>query len=96
MCLIKAKDKSKHLSESQYNVEESCWTDKIQLFLETFNQYRCRCEYEGINWESIRFKYERIKEIFIDSYPKNSVEGTELPVLEIPKVISNDRVAAKL
>ena len=76
---------------------EFLWTDdEIQLLLESVNQYRCKCEYEGINWESVRSKYERIKEIFIDLYPKNNVEGKDFPVLENPEVISKDRVAAKL
>ena len=36
-------------------------TDEIQLLLESVNQYKCKCEYDGINWESIRSKYERIQ-----------------------------------
>ena len=54
MCLIKAKDKSKYSSErsstmSKATKTEFCWTDEIQLLLESVNQYRCKCEYEGIN-----------------------------------------------
>ena len=75
---------------------EFCWTDdEIQLFHESVNQYRCKCEYEGINWESVRSKYERIQEIFIGSYPNNSGDGKDIPVLENPEVISEDRVTAK-
>ena len=76
MCLIKAKDNSKHLSErpnlmSKATKTEFCRTDdEIQLLIESVNQYRCRCEYEEINWESVRSKYERIQEIFIDSSKK--------------------------
>ena len=36
-------------------------TDEIQLLLESVNQYKCKCDYDGINWESIRSKYERIQ-----------------------------------
>ena len=60
------------------------------------NQCRYQREYEGINWESVRSKYERIQEVFTDSYLKTSVEGKEFPALENPEVISKDRVAAKL
>ena len=35
--------------------------DEIQLLLQSVNQYKCKCEYDGINWESIRSKYERIQ-----------------------------------
>ena len=45
---------------------EFCWTDdEIWLLYESFNQYRCKCEYEGINYESVRSKHERIQEILI-------------------------------
>ena len=45
---------------------EFCWTDnEICLLYESFNQYRCKCEYEGINYESVRSKHERIQEILI-------------------------------
>ena len=102
MCLIKAKHKSKHLSERSSTILKAtktkfCWTDyEIELLLKSVNQYRCKCEYEGINWESLRSKYERIQEIFIDSYPKNCVEGKDFPLLDNLEVISKDRVAAKL
>ena len=45
-----------------------------------------------MDWENVRSKYERIREIFIE---KDSVEGKEFPVLDNPEVISKDRVAAK-
>ena len=52
-------DKSKHLSKNSTMLTstktEFCWTDdEIQLLLESVNQYKCQCEYEGINWESIQ------------------------------------------
>ena len=28
--------------------------DDIKLLIESVNQYKCKCEYEGINWESVR------------------------------------------
>ena len=102
MCLIKAKHKSKHLSERSSTIlkgtkTEFCWTDnEIELLLESANQYRCKCEYEGINQKSVCSKYERMQEIFIDSYTKNNVKGNNVPVLDNLEVISKDRVAAKL
>ena len=64
MCFIKAKSKSKYLSErsstmSKATKTEFCWTDdEIQLLFESVNQYRCKSEYDGINWENVRSKYE--------------------------------------
>ena len=46
MCLIKAKDKRKHVSKrygamSKVTKTEFCWTDdEIQLFLQSVNQYK--------------------------------------------------------
>ena len=60
MFLIKAKDKSKHLSKicstmSKVTKTEFCWSDdEIQLLIESDNQYKCKCEHKGINWESVR------------------------------------------
>ena len=40
---------------SKVTKSEFCWTDdEIQLLLELVNQYKCRCEYKGLNWESVR------------------------------------------
>ena len=57
MCL----DKSKHFSKKRYSAKLKLtktgfsWTDdEIQLLLESVNKYKCKREYEGINWESIR------------------------------------------
>ena len=34
---------------------EFCWTDdEIQLLLESVDQHKCTCEYEGINWKGVR------------------------------------------
>ena len=99
---MKAKDKNKHFSKRSGTISKATkieffWTDdKIQILLKSVNQYWCKCEYEGINWGRVCFKYERIQEIFIDSYSKNSLEGKEFPVLENPEVFSKTRVAAKL
>ena len=69
---------------------------RFSYFLNQLINTDVKCEYGGINWESVCSKYERIQEIFIDSYPKNSVEGQGFPVLENPEVISKDPVAGKL
>ena len=65
MCLIKAKDKRKHLSKRYSTMSvsvktEFCWTDdETQLLLESVNQYKCKCESEGRNWESVRSEYQQ-------------------------------------
>ena len=66
MCLIKAKGKSKYLPKDKVKSRgcktEFCWNDdEIQLLLELVNQCKYKCEYEGINWDSVRSKYETIQ-----------------------------------
>ena len=40
---------------SNVSSTEFCWTDdEIQSLLESVNQYKYKCECEGINWESVR------------------------------------------
>ena len=61
MCLINAKDKSKHLSQIDGTMLKVakiyfCWTDdEIQLLFGSANKYKCKCEYERINWESVSY-----------------------------------------
>ena len=50
MCLIKAKDKSKHLSKRYW------WWNSVTSWI-IFNQCKCKCEYAGINQESVPSKY---------------------------------------
>ena len=72
MCLIKAKDKRKHLSKRYSTMPKVTKTEfsrtdaEIQLLLESVNQYKCKCEYEGTNWESFRSEYGRVQEILIE------------------------------
>ena len=35
--------------------------DDLELSLEAAIQYRLTCEYEGVSWEGIRAKYDKIK-----------------------------------
>ena len=68
------------------------WSDDEIQLLNAANQYKSKCGYEGVNWESIRSKYERILEILIESYPKTNVEGKAYPNVENPEVITKERV----
>ena len=62
---------------------EFFWTDdEMQKLLSLALQFKCKCEYEGRNWESIRSKYERIQEIIVESYPKTNEESKDFPNLK--------------
>ena len=53
--------------------------DEIELLLESVNQYKCKCEYEGINCGSVRSKsypaagFLLTTFLAITSYRKNEV-----------------------
>ena len=49
--------------------------DEIQFLLEVCIEYKAEREYFGVDWESVRNKYEQIQEKHIQQYPKNSTDG---------------------
>ena len=42
--------------------------DEIQLLLEVCIEYKAQREYCGVDWESVRNKYEQIQEKLIQQY----------------------------
>ena len=74
------------------------WTDdEIQLLLQTCLEYKTKEEYKGFSWESIRNKYENIREILVENYPRDEVDKEKYPNAEkIGEVLTKDRISAKL
>lgn len=76
------------------------WTDaEIELLLEAVKVFSATCLFEGKDWEGVKAKYDKVKEIFVERYPK--VEAGEEPTEDFPKArclerVSKDRIAAKL
>ena len=71
------------------------WTDdKIQLLLEVCFDFKVESDYEGVNWESKRTKYEQIKSKFCEQYPEVEVE--KFPRSNDLDWITKERVSAKL
>ena len=77
---------------------EFVWTDdEIELLLETVLAYKATCEYEGICWESVKAKYQKIMEIYVERYPTASEENTmDFPRASTPELLTKQRIAAKL
>ena len=72
------------------NVETFTWTDsEVELLLETVKGYASECHYKGVDWESVKAKYEKITNIFIERYPK--LKDGEPPNDEYPKSKSLDQ-----
>ena len=78
------------------------WTDEeISLLLEAVRSNKSKCEYEGLNWESVRPKYGHIKSIFIERYTSNVDEENngnkeQFPRTGIAEIIGKERIGAKV
>ena len=71
------------------------WTDdEIQLLLEIFFDFKAESDYEGVNWESKRTKYQQIKSKFCGEYPM--AEDEKFPCSNDLDSITKERVSAKL
>ena len=72
------------------------WTDsEIQLLLETTKDFKAKQEYEGVDWNTIRTRFDKIKDAFINSYP--STDGQDYPhVGDINDTFTKERIMLKL
>ena len=51
---------------------EFLWTDdEIQLLVQISFNFKSKCEFEGLRWESRRSKYEQIFESVSKEYPED-------------------------
>ena len=52
------------------------WTDdEVQLLFETVILFKSKKSYEGIDWESVKEKYELIKNDFLEAFPPEYKPG---------------------
>ena len=47
------------------------WTDKINALLHVVLDYKVGKAGEGVDWETVRSKYENITKMFLEKYPDN-------------------------
>ena len=68
------------------------WTDdEVQLLLETVISFKSKKSYEDIDWESIKEKYELIKNDFLASFPSENKPGFHGKLL-----FTREKIAAKI
>ena len=79
--------KKKNGKASDFN-----WTD--DEIHEVCFDFKAESDYEGVNWESKRTKYEQIKSKFCEQYPE--VEDEKFPRCKDLDSITKERVSAKL
>ena len=94
--MVGRKRKSKPDGESEQKTQEKAekvkfsWSDdEIQLLLMSALDFKAQCEFEGVDWESKRSKYEQIFEIVTKEYPDGEHYQNK-------KSMTKDRVTAKL
>ena len=73
------------------------WTDdELELLPKCCADFESQKEYQGINWEDTRNKYEKIKEIFIDRYPTEEADIERFPnETKVEEIVTKDRISAK-
>ena len=88
--MVSQEGKKKNGKASDFN-----WTDnKIQILLEVCFDFKAESDYEGVNWESKRTKYEQIKSKFCEQYP--AAEDEKFSRSNDLESITKERVSAKL
>ena len=61
--------KKKMRNEDTYLVKTD---DEVQLLLEATRDFKAKKPYGGVDWESIKDKYENIHETFVSNLPKQT------------------------
>lgn len=52
------------------STETFSWTDpEIELLLEAVKVFASNCMFNGTDWEGVKSKYNKIREIFVECYP---------------------------
>ena len=75
------------------------WTDsEIELLLECIKEYSSKCRFDGIDWEGVKSKYEKIRTIFVGRYPKASTEevNENFPKAQNLLGFTKDQIASKM
>ena len=87
------KKKTKQAADDkEANKDIFSWSDdEIQLLLTAVLDFKSQCEFEGMDWESKRFKYEQIFELMMKQYPMTVSEN-----YQNKKSLNKDRITAKL
>ena len=70
--------------------------DEIELLLQVCLDFKSANEYGGVDWESVRNKYEKIREKFMERYPKNSDSVMYPNSNELEEKFTIKRISAKL
>lgn len=75
--------------------ENFSWTDdEIKLLLDSAKDFKAKQEFEGVDWNTVRSRFQDIRDLFVKSYP--SEVDDEYPHAAQLDVFTKDRVLLKL
>ena len=86
-------------SQSQSNMTDSfsCTDAEIELLLDVIKRFQFERQFEGVDWERVKSKYDKIKDILIERYP-TSGKPEDFPKKKscLHELITKDSIAAKV
>jgi hypothetical protein len=96
---IKMSPKKRKVDDAETDHEKYfTWTDEEQsMLLHVTASYKTDKATEGVDWESIRTRYEDLKKLYIERYPTNPENTEEFPNNKDPAgVFTKERITTKL
>ena len=97
--MIKNPNKIADEEQSKSQKEIFTWTNsEIEPILEAVKVFSTNCSFEGKDWESVKSKYDEIRQLFAERYPNSPEEiiSEEYPKFQSLETIKKDIIAAKL
>ena len=88
--MAKRKRKASEENPKKTNTEFLWTDDEIQLLLQTSLNFKSKCEFEGLRWESVRSTSEQIFENMSKEYPEDPEKFPN------KSTITKERITAKL
>ncbi len=71
------------------------WTDaEVELLSEVVKLFASDCLFDGLDWEGCKAKYEKIRKMFIERYPK--AQSEDFPKSLSLETISKGRICIKV
>ena len=92
-------EQSTNANTSSSKKNNFVWTDQeTSLLVQVVIDFKASKALDGIDWETIKNKYNEISEKFQDRYPKSSgaVNRSEYQHCDNPNILSKERIATKL
>eukprot|EP00794_Sanderia_malayensis_P010319 gene10319-11390_t len=88
------------MDSANANKDIFTWTDsEVELLLECIKSFASNCIFEGKDWEGIKSKYEKIRSIFVEQYPKpdsNTNNTEDYPKFASLDSVTEERISGKI